>query len=108
MSRDIAETEPDVERMVMPRKTPIRMCVGCRQNLPKGQLVRVLRSPEGEIAVDLGGKKSGRGAYVCRDEACLKKAEKSRAIQRALECEISPEIFIRLREELLTEDEDNE
>ncbi|MCL2538762.1 MAG: YlxR family protein [Oscillospiraceae bacterium] len=92
----------------MPRKTPIRMCVGCRQNLPKMQLVRVVRSPESEISVDLGGKKSGRGAYICRDEACLKKAEKTKAIQRALECEISPEIFARLREELLAEGEEDE
>jgi len=84
------------------------MCVGCRQNLPKMQLVRVVRSPESEISVDLGGKKSGRGAYICRDEACLKKAEKTKAIQRALECEISPEIFARLREELLAEGEEDE
>jgi len=84
------------------------MCVGCRQNLPKMQLVRVVRSPGSEISIDFGGKKSGRGAYICRNEACLKKAEKTKAVQRALECEVSPEIFARLREELLAEGEEDE
>lgn len=90
----------------MPKKTPIRMCVGCRQNLPKKQLVRVVRSPEGDISVDTGGKKSGRGAYICRNEACLKRAEKTRALQRALECDISVDIMERLREELAADDDD--
>jgi len=82
------------------------MCVGCRQNLPKKQLVRVVRSPEGDISVDTGGKKSGRGAYICRNEACLKRAEKTRALQRALECDISVDIMERLREELAADDDD--
>ena len=89
------------------RKIPIRMCVGCRQNLPKKQLVRVVKSPEGEISVDITGKKSGRGAYICRDENCFNRAVKSKALQRALECEITPEVFETLLEEL-TDDDDQE
>jgi predicted RNA-binding protein YlxR (DUF448 family) len=81
------------------------MCVGCRENLPKKQLIRVVKSPDGVISMDLTGKKSGRGAYVCRNESCLKKAHKTKALQRELECEISEEIFENLREELLEDGE---
>ncbi|MCL1829861.1 MAG: YlxR family protein [Oscillospiraceae bacterium] len=88
------------------RKVPIRMCVGCRENLPKKQLVRVVKSPEGEISIDLTGKKSGRGAYICRKEVCLKKAQKTKALQRALETDIEPEIFVRLFDELPEEEDE--
>ena len=88
------------------RKIPIRMCVGCRQNLPKKQLVRVVKSPTGDISIDLTGKKSGRGAYICKDVSCLKKAMKTKALQRALECDISSEIFESLNEELLQDYDD--
>ena len=81
------------------------MCVGCRQNLPKKTLVRVVKSPTGEISVDLTGKKSGRGAYLCRDENCFNRAVKSKSLQRALECEIDPNVFAILLEELLADDE---
>ncbi|MDO4566956.1 MAG: YlxR family protein [Oscillospiraceae bacterium] len=82
------------------RKEPIRMCAGCREGRPKKELVRVVRSPEGEISVDLTGKKSGRGAYICRDAECLKKARKSRSLERALECAVSEEIYLRLEREI--------
>ena len=68
----------------MAKKIPMRQCLGCREMKPKRELVRVVRSPEGEISVDLRGKASGRGAYVCRDTACLTQALKSKAIERNL------------------------
>ena len=75
------------------KKIPLRQCLGCREMKPKRELVRVVRSPEGEVSVDIKGKASGRGAYVCHDKACLKKALKSNAIQRALEVSLTPEIM---------------
>jgi predicted RNA-binding protein YlxR (DUF448 family) len=92
----------------MQRKIPIRMCTGCRENKPKKELVRVVKSPDGEISVDLTGKKSGRGAYICNDLACLKKAQKTRALQRAFSCDIGEDIFLRLEEELTTQEEDED
>ncbi|MBQ6148025.1 MAG: YlxR family protein [Oscillospiraceae bacterium] len=88
----------------MPKKIPQRMCLGCREHKPKKELVRVVRSPEGEISVDLTGRKNGRGAYVCKSVECLKRARKIRSISKALDCEISDEVF----EQLLVEiEEDN-
>ena len=92
----------------MQRKIPMRMCLGCRQKKPKRELVRVVKSPDSIISVDLTGKKSGRGAYICRDVDCLKKAQKSKALQRALEGEIEDEVFIALSQELLSEEYDDE
>ena len=65
----------------MQKKIPMRQCLGCREMKPKAELIRVVRSPVGEIALDFKGKASGRGAYVCKDGACLKKARKSKEIQ---------------------------
>lgn len=88
----------------MPKKIPQRMCLGCREHKPKKELVRVVRSPEGEISVDLTGRKNGRGAYVCKSVECLRRARKIRSISKALDCEISDEVF----EQLLVEiEEDN-
>ena len=84
----------------MPKKIPQRMCLGCREHKPKMELIRVVRSPEGEIFVDLTGRKNGRGAYLCRNTDCLKKAKKQRSLERALDCEISEEVYARLAEEL--------
>ena len=76
------------------RKLPMRMCVGCREMKPKKELVRVVRAPDGEeISLDPGGKKSGRGAYVCYRGDCLKKARKSRALERTFAVKISEEIY---------------
>ena len=77
----------------MPKHTPLRQCLGCREMKPKAELVRVVRSPEGMVSVDLRGKAPGRGAYVCRSADCLKKALRSRAVGRALGVEIPPEIY---------------
>ena len=82
------------------KKLPIRRCTGCGEHFPKNTLVRVLRTPEGEIVLDTTGKRSGRGAYVCKNSACLKKARKSRRIELSLECSISPEIYDRMEAEI--------
>ena len=82
------------------RKEPVRMCAGCREGRPKKELVRVVRSPEGEVSVDLTGKKSGRGAYICPSAECLTRARKSRALERSLECAISDEVYERLEGEI--------
>ena len=82
------------------RKIPVRMCTGCRTGKPKKELVRVVRDPDGNISVDPTGRKSGRGAYICRDEACLAKARKQKSLERALGCQIEPDIFERLAGEI--------
>ena len=69
--------------MQKPKKVPQRQCLGCREMKDKKALIRVVRSPEGEISLDFKGKKPGRGAYVCPDPACLAKVRKSRALERA-------------------------
>ena len=84
----------------MAKKIPMRMCVGCRTMKEKRSLVRVVRTPEGGAAVDLTGKMNGRGAYVCPCADCLKKAVKSRALERALEIVIAPEVMERLASEI--------
>ena len=86
--------------MAEEKKVPMRQCLGCRTMKPKRDLVRVVRSPEGEVSIDFKGKKSGRGAYVCRSEDCLKKAVRARALDRALSQPIPEEILERLREEM--------
>ena len=90
---------------VKPRKIPMRQCLGCNEHKPKKELIRIVRSPEGEVSLDLTGKKSGRGAYICRDMACLKKVRKSGRVTRSLECEISPEVYDRMETELSEGDE---
>ncbi len=79
---------------------PERMCVGCRTHKDKKELIRVVRSPEGSPCLDEGGKMSGRGAYLCRSADCLKTAQKSRALERALKLSIPDEIYQKLSEEL--------
>ena len=77
----------------MPKTIPIRQCIGCREQKPKPELIRVVRSPSGEVSLDPRGKASGRGAYLCRDAACLKKAVKSRALERAIAVAIPQEVY---------------
>ena len=79
-----------------PKKIPMRMCVGCREMKPKRELIRVVRSPEGEVSLDPVGKKPGRGAYVCRCEACLMRAIKQKQLDRQLEVAITPEVTEQL------------
>ena len=84
----------------MEKKIPMRQCLGCREMKPKKELIRVVRSPEGEISLDFKGKASGRGAYVCPDPRCLKKAIKARALERAFSAQIPPEIYERLESQM--------
>lgn len=74
-----------------PKKIPMRMCVGCREMKEKKLLIRVVRSPEGEVSLDPGGKKSGRGAYVCRNADCLKRAIKQKQLERQLDVTLPEE-----------------
>ena len=83
-----------------PRKIPQRQCVGCRTMKDKKALIRVVKTPEGEVVLDVSGKKSGRGAYVCPDSACLKKARKSRALERAFELTIPDEVYDALEQQM--------
>ena len=71
----------------------MRQCLGCNEHKPKAELIRVLRTPEGEIALDFKGKQSGRGAYVCPKRSCFAKARKSKRIENILECKIPEEIY---------------
>ena len=89
----------------MQKKIPMRQCLGCREMKPKRELIRVVRSPEGAISLDFKGKVSGRGAYVCPDMSCLKKAMKSKAIERAFETAIPDEIYAQLTEQMEAGDE---
>lgn len=84
----------------MAKKIPMRMCVGCRTMKEKKSLVRVVRTADGEVRVDPTGKLGGRGAYVCPSAECLKKAVRSRALDRALETSLSPEVMERLAAEV--------
>ena len=84
----------------MENKIPMRQCLGCREMKPKRDLIRVVRKPEGDICLDFRGKVSGRGAYVCPNAACLKKAMKAKALERAFSAQIPPEIYEQLEREM--------
>ncbi|MDS0524889.1 YlxR family protein [Clostridium sp. SHJSY1] len=85
------------------KKIPLRMCTGCMEMKPKKELIRVVKSPEGEVSVDLTGKKSGRGAYVCKSAECLEKAVKTKRLSRNLDVSIDEIIYNRLKEEIQNE-----
>ena len=76
------------------------MCLGCNEMKPKKELIRVVRSPEGEISLDITGKKSGRGAYVCPNTECLRLARKSRKLEKSFSCRISDEVYDNMEREL--------
>ena len=80
------------------KKIPMRQCLGCNEHKPKAELLRVVRSPDGEISLDFVGKKSGRGAYICPSSSCLKKARKR--LEMHLECKIPEEVFQNLELEI--------
>ena len=82
------------------RKAPMRKCVGCNNHFEKKSLIRILRSPEGEIKLDFTGKMNGRGAYICHSAACLKKARKARALERAFELAIPDEVYDALERQM--------
>lgn len=81
------------------KKIPLRQCIGCREMKPKRDLLRILRTPEGELLLDDTGKKYGRGAYLCRDIQCFAKARKSKALERSFQMGIGQEIYERLEKE---------
>ncbi|HPU58066.1 MAG TPA: YlxR family protein [Candidatus Avimonas sp.] len=87
------------------KKVPLRMCTECGEMKPKKELIRVVKSPEGEISLDKTGRKPGRGAYVCPRRECLKKAMKTKRLEKAFSCAIPAEIFERLEEELPQDEE---
>ena len=82
------------------KKIPQRQCMGCRERKEKREMIRVVRSPEGTVSLDFRGKAPGRGAYICPDKACLKKALRSKALDRSLEVAIPEEIYARLEQEM--------
>ena len=84
----------------MPKKIPMRQCLGCREMKPKRELIRAVRSPEGEISLDFKGKKPGRGAYLCPDPACLARARKSRVLERAFSAQIPDEVWAGLEAQM--------
>jgi predicted RNA-binding protein YlxR (DUF448 family) len=84
------------------KKIPQRMCIGCQEMKPKKELIRVVKNSEGDIKVDLTGKAPGRGAYICKNIACLEKAIKTKRFEKNFETKIDEVIFQRLREELMS------
>ncbi len=86
--------------MQQKRRPPMRMCTGCGEMKPKQELVRVVRSPEGEISIDLTGKKPGRGAYVCHSLVCLQQARKKRRFEKAFSCKIDDAVYDSMEKEL--------
>lgn len=89
----MADTKPQ-------KKIPTRRCLGCGEHFPKNSLIRVLRTPDGECVLDMTGKMSGRGAYICKSLTCFKKARKARRFETSLECSVSEEVYQRMEEEL--------
>ena len=90
--------------MKRPQKTLQRMCVGCREMKEKKTLFRIVRDPEGNVSLDPTGKKSGRGAYICNSRSCFEKAVKTKALARALECTIPPEILETIQAQLTADE----
>ena len=82
------------------KKVPMRKCTGCGMQKPKRELIRVVLNKEGEISLDATGKKPGRGAYLCPNPECLKKAKKNRGLERGLSTRIDPEIYEKLEQEI--------
>ena len=85
------------------KKIPLRMCTGCGEHKAKKELVRVVKSPEGDISLDLTGRKSGRGAYICPNIDCLAKAKKARRLEKAFSCQIPDDVYAAMEKELKDE-----
>ncbi len=86
-------------------KIPMRMCLGCNEMKPKKELMRVVKSPEGEISLDFTGKKNGRGAYICRSAECFDMARKSRRFEKSFSCRIDDSVYEVMADELRKETE---
>ena len=86
------------------KKIPTRRCTGCGEHFPKSTLIRVVRGPKGDITLDLTGKKSGRGAYICKSPSCLKKARQKKRLDVSLECVIPDEIYDAMEKELASDE----
>ena len=84
----------------MMKQAPLRQCIGCRERKLKKELVRIVRSPEGSVFIDFSGKANGRGAYLCKNQSCLRSAEKNRALERAFDVKIPQELLEHLCQEL--------
>ena len=84
----------------MQKKIPQRQCMGCRERREKRQMIRVVRTPEGNVNLDFSGKMNGRGAYICPNPECLKKALRSKALDRSLEVTIPEDVYARLEKEM--------
>lgn len=82
------------------KKIPMRQCLGCKELKSKKELIRVVRNSEGQVSLDLVGKKPGKGAYICKDTECFRKARKSKSFERALSCSIPAEVFDLMEAEL--------
>ncbi|MBP0958841.1 MAG: YlxR family protein [Oscillospiraceae bacterium] len=87
------------------KKIPMRNCKGCNEMKPKKELIRIVKSPEGEISLDLTGKKNGRGAYICHSVECFKKVRKSKRLEKEFECKIPDEVYDLMEKELLSDGE---
>ena len=82
------------------KKIPMRMCIGCREMKEKRNLIRIVRSPEGELSIDGTGKKPGRGAYICKTADCFQKAIKQHQVERTFSCQLTDDMKIKLNEQL--------
>ena len=88
----------------MQKKIPQRQCMGCRERKPKREMIRVVRGTDGNVSLDFGGKMNGRGAYICPNMECLKKAIRAKALDRSLEVTIPEEVYDRLQKEMEVKD----
>lgn len=91
----------------MAKKIPMRQCIGCGEMKSKKEMMRVIKTAEGEIVLDITGKKNGRGAYICKSEACLQKARRTKGLERSFKMSISGEVYDRLEEEYRKEGQSN-
>ena len=88
----------------MQKKIPMRTCIACREEKPKREMLRVVKSADGEIRLDFSGKLAGRGAYICDQAACIAKLKKGRLLNRSFSCEVPQEIYLRIEEEYLAKE----
>ncbi len=91
--------------MKTPKKIPLRVCLGCGEMFPKKSLIRVVKSPTGEVSLDITGKKQGRGAYICKDIECFNKARKARKFEKTFSQKISDEVYSEMESELLSDEQ---